>query len=153
MKRSVQAWLGFVVTRLGGIAVDGLSLALAYVAANLLRFDLQPPRWGWRVTACAFVSVGIVHLAALVVCGCYRLSWRRTTLRDLPRYLTATALACGVLTALRICFDVEVYAHVRPPYSVTLICFILATCALAGWRIVWSWFWAARQREETLIAR
>ncbi|MCQ2178294.1 MAG: hypothetical protein MJY42_05360, partial [Bacteroidales bacterium] len=35
------------------VAVDGFFLVLAYMAANLLRFDLQPPRWGWRVTACA----------------------------------------------------------------------------------------------------
>ena len=153
MSRSAQAWFGFALTRLGGIAVDGFFLALAYGTANLLRFDLQPPRWGWRVTACAFVSVGIVHLLALALCGCYRLSWRRTTLRDLPRYVTATAFACAVLTALRLGFDVDIYAHVRPPYSVTLICFVLATCALAGWRIVWSWFWSARQREEMLIAR
>ena len=138
--RSGRAWLNFSVTRLLGVAVDGALLAFAYAAANLLRFDLQTPRWGWRTTACAFLSVGAVHLLALALTGCYRLAWRRTQLRDLPRYVLATTLACAVLTVLRVWFAVDVYAHVRPPYSVTLICYVLATCALVSWRIVWSWF-------------
>lgn len=153
MKREVEAWLRLILARVVGLGVDVFFLALSYGAANLLRFDLQSPRWGWRVTACSFLSVGAVHIVSLLVCGCYRLAWRRTALRDLPRYISATALACVILTVLRLCFDVDIYAHVRPPYSVTLISFVLSTCALVGWRIVWSWFWAAAQREERLIAR
>lgn len=153
MRRDIQARLEFALAHVAGLAIDVLFLAFSYGAANLLRFDLQPPRWGWRATACAFLSVGVVHLVSLVVCGCYRLAWRRTALRDLPRYLAATTLACVILTILRLCFDVDIYAHVRPPYSVTLISYVLATCTLVGWRIIWSWFWVALQREESLIAR
>lgn len=153
MKRKTQAWFGFALSRVVGIAVDGVLLAFTYAAANLLRFDLQAPRWGWRVTACAFLTVAVVHLLSLFLSGCYRLSWRRTSLRDLPRYFVATTLACAVLTALRLYFSVDIYANVRPPYSVTLISYVLASCALVGWRIVWSWFWKASRRETRLIAR
>lgn len=153
MKRKTQAWFGFVVSRGAGIVVDCSLLALTYAAANLLRFDLQPPRWGWRATACAFLTVAVVHLVSLLFTGCYRLSWRRTSLRDLPRYFIATTLACAVLTALRLYFAVDIYANVRPPYSVTLISYVLASCALVGWRIVWSWFWKASRRETRLIER
>lgn len=153
MNRQTRAWVEFSLTRAFGLIVDAAALALAYGSANLLRFDLQPPRWGWRVTALAFVTVCAVHLFSLIVTGCYRLSWRRTRLGDLPRYLGACLLACAALTILRLLFDVDTYAHVRPPYSVTLISFVLATCALSGWRIVWSWFRSAVQREEKLIAR
>lgn len=153
MKRVVHAWFGFFLTRCAGLLVDVVLLALTYAAANLLRFDLQAPRWGWRVTAYAFLTVAVVHLFSLLITGCYRLSWRRTSLRDLPRYFIATTLACAILTALRLYFSVDVYANVRPPYSVTLISYVLASCALVGWRIVWSWFWKASRQEVRLIAR
>lgn len=153
MTRSVRGWFDFGLTRLGGCLVDVAALGFAYFAANLLRFDLQAPRWGWRVTALAFVTVGVVHLLALAVTGCYRLAWRRTRLADLPRYLAATVLACVVLTILRLFLAVDTYAHVRPPYSITLISFVLATCALVGWRIVWSWFWNANVSEYALLSR
>lgn len=153
MTRSVRGWFDFFVTRLGGIFVDVAALGFSYFAANLLRFDLQAPRWGWRTTAIAFITVGAVHLVALVVTGCYRLAWRRTRLGDLPRYVLACALACLLLTALRIFLPVDTYSHVRPPYSITLISFVLSTCTLVGWRIIWSWFWNANVKEYALLSR
>ena len=153
MRRVNREWIKFAATRLGGIAVDLFTLAVTYVASILLRFDLNPPRWGWRTMALSFIAVGFVHLVLLAATGCYRLSWRRTRITDLPRYILALFLSCVLLTVLRFFLPVESYAHIRPPYSVTLICFFLATMALVGWRIIWSWFWEARQREESLIER
>ena len=54
---------------------------------------------------------------------------------------------------LRFIFPVESYAHIRPPYSVTLICFVLASLSLVGWRIVWSWAWDAYLKSGRLIER
>jgi len=153
MRRPSREWLKFTATRLCGLAVDFVFLLIAYFASILLRFDLHAPRWGWRTMLMAFVSVGVVHLVMLVVFGAYRLPWRRTRLCDLPRYFLATFAACVTLTALRFVLPVESYAHVRPPYSVTLICFVLASLALVGWRIVWSWFWDSLLRDDRLIER
>lgn len=153
MKRQGRAWLNFAATRFGGLAVDVSVLAAAYLASILLRFDLHAPRWGWRTMALSFIAVAVAHLFSLIVTGAYRLAWRRTGLKDLPRYLAATFLACMLLTVLRYYLPVESYAHIRPPYSVTLICFFLSSFVLISWRIVWSWFWLARRSDEVLLAR
>ena len=153
MTRSKEAWFLFLMTRAVGLAVDASVLAAAYWGAFLLRFDFQPPRWGWRVVALSFVTVGAVHLAALLACGCYRMAWRRFSTRDLPRYFLATAIAAAVLTALRFLMPVEAFSHVRPPYSITLIMFALASLGLVGWRIVWSWFALSRVRVDALLER
>ena len=153
MRRPSREWLKFTATRFCGLAVDFVFLLVAYFASILLRFDLHAPRWGWRTMLMAFVSVGVVHLVMLAVFGAYRLSWRRTRLSDLPRYFAATSISCLFMTALRLVLPVESYAHVRPPYSVTLICFVLASLALVGWRIVWSWLWAEYLKDDRLIER
>ena len=143
----------FWATRAAGLAADAGVLAVAYWGANLLRFDFAAPRWGWRAVALSFATVGAVHLAALLACGCYRVAWRRFSTRDLPRYLAATALAAAVLTILRVFMPVEAFSHVRPPYSITLITFALATLGLVGWRIVWSWLALSRVRDDALLER
>ena len=153
MTKIREAWLSFLATRVVGLAADTAVLAFAYACANLLRFDFAAPRWGWRVVALSFVTVGAVHLAALVVCGCYRAAWRRFSTRDLPRYILATALAAAVLTLLRVAMPVAALAHVRPPYSITLIMFALATMGVVGWRIVWSWLALSRVRVDALLER
>lgn len=153
MKRSARAWTLFAATRVVGLAADVCAVGAAYYGAILLRFDLRAPRWGWTAVLTSFSVVALVHVFALVFSGCYRLAWRRTRLRDLSRYFIATAAACAMLTGLRFVLPVESYAHVRPPYSVTLICFVLASVALVIWRIAWSWLWQSRASDEQLIER
>ena len=154
MTRVRREWLLFLATRVVGMAVDVSSLAVAYWLAFLLRFDFHAPRWGWRAVALSFLTVCAVHLAALVACGCYRMAWRRFSTRDLPRYLMAAASAAMALTALRMAMPVDVFSHVRPPYSITLITFALATISLVGWRIVWSWVALSRSRRvDALLER
>lgn len=153
MTRTQKAWIDFAASRALGAFVDAGALAAAYWGAFLLRFDFVAPRWGWRVVAASFVVVLAAHLVALVVCGCYRLPWRRTGLRDLPRYFVGTGLACAVMTALRMLTPIETFMHIRPPYTITLITFLLASLALIGWRIVWSWISQARRNEELLLER
>ncbi len=153
MTRKQREYAKFAVSRLGGVVVDFVCLLAAYFSAVLLRFDLHPPRWGYRTMLSAFVSVAVAHFLMLFLCGAYRLSWRRTELKDLPRYFLATFLACFLLVALRFFLPVESYAHIRPPYSVLLIGFFLFSFALVAWRIIWSWLWAAWFKERGLIRR
>jgi len=153
MTRAGTAWLEFFASRVAGALTDAAALAVAYFGAFLLRFDFAAPRWGWRVVAVSFVVVYVVHLFALVVCGCYRHAWRRISLPELKSYVLAAALACGVMTVLRTLTPVETYMHVRPPYTINLITFFLASLSLICWRIVWSWLAMARGGDETLLER
>ena len=143
----------FLATRVVGAVIDAVVLAFAYVTAFLLRFDFQPPRWGWRGVALSFITVCAVHLLSLVVCGCYRMAWRRFALCDIRRYFWAAALAAIVLTILRYVLAVDTFSHVRPPYSITLIFFAFASLGLVGWRIVWSWCFLARVDVTSLLER
>ena len=141
------------MTRAFGLFVDAAVLGLAYVGAFALRFDFRTPRWGWRAVALSFITVCAVHLLALVLGGCYRLPWRRFALKDLSRYFAAQFFACLVLTALRVLMPVETFAHVRPPYSVTLMTFVLSSVGIVGWRIIWSWYTLAKVQEDSLLER
>ena len=153
MTRTSEAWAKFLATRAVGLTVDTAVLAVAYWGAFALRFDFSAPRWGWRAVALSFVVVAVVQLAALVASGCYRMSWRRMSRRDLPQYLFAAVAACAVLTAMRFFTPVDVFAHVRPPYSVTLIFSLLAALGMVGWRTLWSAYAASRVRDDTLLER
>ena len=153
MTRVGTAWLKFAASRLLGAAVDAVALGVAYFGAFLLRFDFTEPRWGWRVVAVSFGVVYAVHLLALAACGCYRHAWRRIAFRELYRYFAAAGVACVAMTALRMLTPVESYMHLRPPYTITLITFFLASLALVSWRIVWSWVAASRRSEELLLER
>lgn len=153
MTRSREAWIRFLLTRAVGLAVDTAIVGCAYIGAFLLRLDFSEPTWGWRKTALAFISVAVVHLAALIVCGTYARSWRKVRLADLVRYGEATALACIVLTAMRFVLPDVAMAHIRPPYSVTLICFVLATLGLVASRLAWHGLWSLSVNEKELLAR
>lgn len=153
MDRKAKETAFFAATRLIGAAADVVALAAAYYGAILLRFDLQAPRWGWLAVLTSFSVVAAVHFVCLFSFGCYRLAWRRTHLGDLPRYIAAAALACAVLTVMRFFTPLDSFASVRPPYSVTLICFVLASVFLVIWRIAWCWFREMRSSDKALIRR
>ena len=153
MTKSCEAWLRFALTRAAGLALDAATLSAAYFAAFLLRFDFAAPRWGWRTTALSLAPVLVVHLAALLAFGCYSKTWRRTRLVDVPWYVLAAAAGCLVITALRFFTPVESFMHLRPPYSVNLIFFVLAAAGLVAWRALWTWSARFFVREETLLER
>ena len=153
MTRKSEAWLKFLALRAAGLAIDAATVAVAYVGAILLRFDFQEPRWGWRATALSGVTVVATHLVTLVLCGTYRQSWRRLRTSDLPRYFLATAFAACVLTALRYGLPSFDLIHVRPPYSVTPICFVLATFGLVATRLAWRGWWTLTLDERDLLKR
>jgi len=153
MSRSGNAWMRFLATRLVGLVADSMVLGFAYLLAFMLRFDFQEPRWGWRAVALSFVTVCIVHLACLLVTGCYRFAWRRISLSHLPRYVAAAALAAAILTGMRFLMPNVTLAHVRPPYSITVIAFFLSTIGLVSVRYLWRLAWTATMHEESLLDR
>ena len=153
MTRTGKAWALFMATRVCGLATDSAIVALAYFSAFALRFDFAEPSWGWRKVALSFVTVWAVHVASLFACGCYRLAWRRISAAELPRYIGATALACAILTAMRLFMPSMSLVHIRPPYSITVISFFLATTGIIGTRFLWRIYCNSRQSETELLER
>ena len=152
-KRSRRAWALFFATRLVGLVVDIGVIGLAYLAAFALRLDFQTPVWGWRATAQSYGVVCAVHIASLLATGCYKLTWRRIRGSELPRYIGAMALACAVLTLMRVLLPDVALAHIRPPYSVTIISFFLGTIGIISVRVLWRVYWTSRVRDDALLER
>ena len=153
MKRSRSAWALFIWTRLVGAVVDTAVIGGAYLLAFLLRLDFGEPSWGWGKVALSFVHVGFIYLLCLMACGCYRRSWRRFRVPDLLWQAIAVTIATVSLTFLRIQLPDLTLAHIRPPYSITLICGVLSLIGLSGWRIAWRWVAARMVHEEQLLER
>jgi FlaA1/EpsC-like NDP-sugar epimerase len=155
MTRTGKAWFRFLATRFVGAAVDAAVIAFAYLCAFALRFDFQEPTslGGWGTVARLYLSVCAVHLASLFVFGCYRLAWRRIRISDFPRYIGAMMFACGVLTLMRYFLPNVTLSHIRPPYSITVICFFLATAGILAVRFLWRLYWLSRLREDELLER
>ena len=141
------------MTRIVGVAVDAAVVGAAYLSAFVLRFDFAEPSWGWRKVAMSYLTVCVVHLASLALCGCYRLAWRRIAVPQMPRYICATLLAALLLTTMRFLLPELGFAHIRPPYSITVICFFFATAGLIGVRYAWRLYWLSSQREAELLER
>lgn len=155
MTRTKEAWLKFLATRVVGAVVDALVIAAAYLSAFVLRFDFAEPLsiGGWRAVAQSYVVVVAVYLAALLLSGCYRFAWRRINFGELPRYAFAAFLACAVLTLMRYLMPNATLSHIRPPYSVTVICFAFSFAGIVGVRYFWRFYTAFGRKDAELLSR
>ena len=135
------------------IAADVLLVGVAYILAFFLRFDFNEPPWGWRAVAASYGVVSAVHVAFFWLSGCYRVPWRRAGVREIPRAVAACAAACAALVAMRFLLSDVAMSHLRPPYSVTIICFVLSSFAVASARLVVSAAMPPRPYWEDLITR
>ncbi|MBO7150651.1 MAG: SDR family NAD(P)-dependent oxidoreductase, partial [Clostridia bacterium] len=155
MTRVKKAWIGFIATRLLGIAADALVVAFAHFTAFVLRFDFAEPVTigGWSVVAQSYATVAIVYVCALLAAGCYRHAWRRVGFADLPRYLAAMAGGFAVLTLARYFLPEVSFSHLRPPYSITLITFFLTVCGVLALRLFWRFYCSACRRDGELLLR
>ncbi len=148
-----KQWILFVLTRLVGVGVDTALMGMAYLAAVVLRFDFNEPQWGWRATALSFVTVWFAQIFALLATGCYRLPWRRTSALDLPRYVGAFGLSAVALAILRWQLPEMSLAHIRPPYSITLVSTVIAFCLTLAVRLAWRRYAEACRDEKKLLRR
>ena len=153
MEREGMAWLYFVLTRISGACFDALAVALAYFTALSLRLTFNEPMFGWRAAVLGCMVTCGVYLLSLLVCGCYRLAWRHIRVAQAPRYLAATSLATVVLVALRFAMPSADAACFRPPFSISVMTYFFATCAIIGMRVMWRVYWDSRRKEKTLIER
>lgn len=155
MTRSKEAWLKFFATRVVGFFADALIVGAAYISAFVLRFDFAEPVsiGGWAAVAKSYVVVAAVYLIFLLLLGCYRFAWRRINFGVLPRYAFAAILACVVLTLMRYFMPNVTLSHIRPPYSITVICFVLSLVGIVGVRYLWRFYTAFGRKDAELLAR
>lgn len=155
MTRTKEAWLKFIATRIVGIIVDAFIVGVAYLSAFILRFDFGEPVsiGGWSAVAKSYVVVAAVYLISLLLLGCYRFAWRRINFGELPRYALAAMLACIILTLMRYFMPNVTLSHIRPPYSITVICFFLSFAGIVSVRYLWRFYNAFGRKEAELLSR
>jgi len=134
-----------------GLVVDSAVMALAYAAAFALRFDFQPPQWGWLRVCYSFVTVWAVQLAMLIACDCLR-RWHLRS-RDLLRFMLAFGCSVAVLVAFRLVFRDPSYLSIRPPFTINLINGLMWAAGVFAVRWIWTLFVNARRREAKLLNR
>lgn len=153
MNRETKAKAGFLVSRLVAVAVDVAVVLAAYAFSFFLRFSFNEPVWGWRSAALSSVTVCAVHIASLALFGCYRKAWRRTGILDLPRYALAMVSAALFLCAMRFALSSTSALVLRPPYTVAILTFVLASAGIAAVRLVWRVYIVSREKSLGFIDR
>ena len=101
------------------LLIDTAIMVLAYFFAIFLRFDFNPPHWGWDgvfVTLCVVVAVQWLFL---LIFKCQRAIWKYITVSDVPRFFIAVFCSASILIILRLLLPRSFV--VRPPYSITLM--------------------------------
>jgi len=134
-----------------GLILDTVIMAVAYAAAFALRFDFQPPQWGWLKVGYSFVTVWAVQITALTVFDCLR-RWRVHS-RDLPRFVAGFACAMSALVLFRLLLPDPVYLSVRPPLTINIINGMLWPVGAFVARWLWTLYVNARQAEAKLLNR
>ena len=148
-----KAWAGFLALRLLAAATDLLIVAASYLTAVLLRLNFLAPQWGWRAVGSCLVTVAIVYMAMLILCGVYARSWRQMRMTEVPRLLMASAATVLVLLAMRFSMESMAYAYLRPPYTVAAMTAVFAAAGMIAVRFAWRNYWLERQRESALLER
>ncbi len=101
---------------LGAMVLDVFVVAIAYVAALLLRFDAEVPRQNLDFVLKIFPLIALVYVAANLLFGVYRTVWAYGSLGDI------LALFRPVLLATLLIFGVNFWVKDRDlPLSVILI--------------------------------
>ena len=123
----------------GGFAVPALSdavlLAMALLAAYALRFNFAIPENHLGLLRTVLPATILVELAALALCGCYRIVWRYFSATDIPRFAFAFGGASCLFLLLRFCVPGGL-AFLYPPISVTLINAVIAFCLVLSVRFL-----------------
>ena len=105
--------------RYAGVFIDTAVMGIAYLFAILLRFEFQPPHWGWDGVFVTFFVVVVVQWLFLLIFKCQRAIWKYITVSDVPQFFIAVSCSVVVLIVLR--FLLPHNFAVRPPYSITLM--------------------------------
>ena len=153
MTRAHAAWLRFVVSRSFVLLADTAIMAIAYLAANVLRFDFAVPRWGMRAVATSFATVWVVQCVCLLVSGSWACAWRRMRAFDIPRYMLAVLLSSAILVLLRALLPLDAFSNIRPPYSVIVINAVMWSAGMLGVRTLLRIILELRQEGMPLMER
>ncbi len=99
--------------------VDTLVMGFAYLFAIFLRFEFNPPHWGWAGVAQTFLVVAVVQWFFLWLFRCRKVMWRYITVSDVPRFFAAVFSSAAFLIVLRVLMPRGF--SVRPPLSISIL--------------------------------
>jgi FlaA1/EpsC-like NDP-sugar epimerase len=130
----VSGGLGFAARALLAFLHDVGAVALAWLGAYWLRFNLEIPPPAFLQTAfVALPGVLAVHAVVFWLLGLYRGLWRYASLPDLQRILVAVGIAALATPTL---FTLLAFPAVIPR-SVYLICPLLLVGVMGGSRLLY----------------
>ncbi|MGI6495533.1 MAG: polysaccharide biosynthesis protein [Kiritimatiellia bacterium] len=129
-----------VGTALATFAADLSVMVAAFLAAHALRFNFQPPAYGWEPVTVYWIPVIVLEVAALYAFRCHRIVWRFFGAYDVPRLVAAAGSSTFVLVMIWLFTRGGKFIWWRPPLSVSILngVFFLGGAVLVRmlWRLV-----------------
>lgn len=130
-----QVWWARLLSRRLQFFLDAIVLLLAFVFANLLRFDFNIPI-GWQLYAIIQIPLVIlVQFSALNLTGARSFIWRYTGITHIKPFFYAALGSFTVILALRFGMP-DALSHWHVPVSVNIIDTTLAFCGTLGLRVM-----------------
>jgi FlaA1/EpsC-like NDP-sugar epimerase len=120
--------------RLGQLAIDAASVALAWWAAFVLRFELELPAPYERLFEKTLPVVIVIQVAIFVATGLYLHLWRYISVRDMWAVVRAVALAS--VTTLLVLYLWNPVRGFRVPSAVLALDFLILLALLGGARLL-----------------
>lgn len=124
--------------RLAQIAVDIFTLAFAFIAAYLLRFDFALPAQAIKYASFQLPYIVALEYGMIVTAGAHRVVWRFVSASDIVTLARPLVAATVVLVIVRIAMPhlpLGQRIYLTVPFGVILINFFLATMVFMGVRI------------------
>ena len=122
---------GFVFYLLADFAL----MAVALLSAYALRFNFDIPETHRELLWTVLPFTLAVEMAALVLCGCYRIVWRYFSATDIPRFAFAFGGASCLFLAMRFGLPFKL-SFLYPPISVILINAVVGFCLVLSARFM-----------------
>ena len=130
-----QVWWARLLSRRLQFFLDALVLLIAFVLANLLRFDFDIPD-GWQLYAIIQIPLVIlIQFSALNLTGARSFIWRYTGITHIKPFLYAALGSFTLILILRFGLP-DVLGHWHVPVSVNVIDTTLAFCGTLGLRVM-----------------
>jgi hypothetical protein len=129
-----------LLTRSTTVAIDVLTMVLAFGLAFLLRFDFDVPR-NWRLGGITQLPLVLAaQLTALYMSGVLSFVWKYVGMAEVPAFVRAALGSTTVLLGLRLFLPVSL-RDLRIPISIIIMNAILAFGGLLGARVLRRALW------------
>lgn len=133
-----QFWTHSQVRQRTRLFLDAAVLALAFVAAHLLRFSGMPPASVWSEILHLLPAVVVVRLVVNRAFGIPQRLWRYVSASDVLRFAQSCAVPSAILLVMRLIFAQRSFyvPSLAVPIGAIIIDYVLAVGGLLSLRLV-----------------